>query len=371
MTNNERTMGRYGLWSEARHATLSVLMLGSLSWGCAERQELAGPSTALQGSLQLIQAQSDCGPNPESPGPVPKDQELAAALCDTTDLCPTCDGLFLYGWSDVGCFLEPTWDPDGDSVDNACENALGQAFAPLLFTKVDCNWDVGFGRQGGEYFFVVQRAVDPFKQPADIRIAYLPAYYWDCGAQHDFLSWCIFGDIFAPGSCDAHTGDSEFILVDVSYDPVSAHWVTDRVFLSAHCGASGDGDCRWWNRTSLSWVDGKRYGAPQVWVSEVKHANFYSQSKCDSGGAMNMDTCEFNDTWQRFPIVFTQQNIGSRTLPLRDCDPPFWGSTETDPTATECMWRTFHVSRFDGWQGYSSGPAASLYGNLLRTYAQF
>lgn len=350
-----------------------VLSLAFGLWGCQGESEFTALSAAVEPQVfrTPLAVESQCGIEPEAPVSLSKEGSALSVLCDTTDYCPTCDGLFLYGWSDVGCFLQATWDPDGDTVDNACENALAQAFAPLLLTKVDCNWDPGFSRQGGEYFFAAQRAVDPFKQPADIRIAYLPAYYWDCGAQHDFLSWCVLGEVFAPGSCDAHTGDSEFILVDVSYDRVSAHWVTQRVFLSAHCGASGDGDCRWWNGSYFSWVDGRRYGAPRVWVSEGKHANFYSQSKCNSGGVMNMDTCEFNDISQRFPVEYTQQNIGSRAAPLRDCGPAFWGSAETQPTAEECMWRTVHVERFDGWQGYSSGPGASLYGELLRTYAQF
>jgi hypothetical protein len=233
----------------------------------------------------------------------------------------------------------------------------------------DCNWDYGLDRMGGEYFFAVDDKWDT--AGAVVRIAYLPAYYVDCGVRHDFLSSCLVAPIFAPGSCDPHTGDSEFILVDVAYVDSSAHWVTQQVFLSAHCGADGDDDCRWWHRAWFAWLDGKRYGAPIVWVAGAKHANYYSQSKCNSGGAMKMDTCEYSNVSRRFPVLFTQQNIGSRATPLRDCAGPFWGSEETSSEAIECMWNTTTVSRFNGWQSSAIGPAATLYGSHLSQYAGF
>lgn len=233
----------------------------------------------------------------------------------------------------------------------------------------DCNWDYGLNRMGGEYFFAAEARWGA--QGPVVRIAYLPAYYWDCGVPHDFISNCLLSPIFAPGSCDAHTGDSEFMLVDVSYAASSAHWVTQQVFLSAHCGASGDDDCRWWNPASLAWVDGRKYGAPVVWVSEGKHANYYSQSKCNSGGALNMDTCEFNTASHRFPVVYSQQNVGSRNTPLRDCAGPFWGSQETSSQVIECMWNTTTLSRFNGWQSSMVGPPPTLYGDHLSVYAGF
>jgi hypothetical protein len=290
-------------------------------------------------------------------------------LCDREDLCPTCDGLFVFGWGDVHCYLTPAWDPDNDGVDNGCENALAAAFAPQLIMMHDCNWDYsvgtpGVGRMGGEYFFAVER-----KQGQSgfvVRIAYLVSDYWDCGVPVQRIHICRLTSL-----CDGHTGDSEFIIVDVAYEAASAHWVAQQIFLSAHCLTVADGDCRWWDRSRFSWADGRRYGAPIVWVSEGKHANYYSQAKCDGGGAMGFDTCEFNNGSHVFPVVYSQQNIGSRSTPLRDCAGPFWGSQETNPQALECMWSTTIRSRFDGWQGYASGTAAALYGDLLRLFAEF
>lgn len=233
----------------------------------------------------------------------------------------------------------------------------------MIFT-VDCDWDYGIGRMGGEYYFAVERK--PSNPGFVVRIAYLPAYYWDCGVPAQRISLCHLS-----ASCDPHTGDSEFIIVDVRYDPSSNHWVTQTSFLSAHCLTSADGDCRWWDRASFQWVDAKRYGAPVVWVAERKHANYYSLGQCQTGGFAGFDTCEFNSAGHRFPIVYTQQNIGSRATPLRDCAPPFWSSQLTNPQAIECMWNTTQRSRFDGWQGFSSGAPAQLYGNLLSTFAAF
>lgn len=167
---------------------------------------------------------------------------VLSEICDTEDLCPTCDGLF-NGWGDVHCYLTPFWDPDNDGVDNGCENALAATFAPQMIFTVDCDWDYGIGRMGGEYYFAVERK--PSSPGFLVRIAYLPAYYRDCGVPAQRISLC---HLFA--SCNPHTGDSEFMIVDVKYEPSSNHWVTQTVFLSAHCLTSADGDCRWWDRAS-------------------------------------------------------------------------------------------------------------------------
>src|SRR5213083_138342 len=101
----------------------------------------------------------------------------------TTDRGPSAEGLRVPGWNEVRCFdaaARRKRDPDGDTMDNACEDALAAAFAPGLKVAVDCNYDPGVGRQGGEYYYGVQ----PYHDGSNtiVRIAYLPAYYWDCGS---------------------------------------------------------------------------------------------------------------------------------------------------------------------------------------------
>src|SRR5881396_2249061 len=77
----------------------------------------------------------------------------------TTDRGPSAEGLRVPGWNEVRCFdaaARRKRDPDGDTMDNACEDALAAAFAPGLKVAVDCNYDPGVGRQGGEYYYGVQ-----------------------------------------------------------------------------------------------------------------------------------------------------------------------------------------------------------------------
>jgi hypothetical protein len=362
-------------------ASIRPTLLGAFAIGltaCAEPPTMSDPDAVSRLSFAAgggggIGTESHCNPTPEAARKAAPAQGLIQLeqLCDREDLCPTCDGLFVYGWGDVHCYLTPAWDPDNDGVDNGCENALAAAFAPELLVPHDCNWDYslgqpGVGRFGGEYFFAVQARVTAGGYR--VRIAYLPAYYWDCGPM---LDWKC--PAFLVEACSHHTGDSEFIIVDVRYSASSSHWLTEQVFLSAHCpwSASNIEGCLWWSANQFAWVDGKRYGAPVVWVAEGKHANYTSQSSCEGGGAYDTDTCEFSNTRMRFPVVYSQQNIGSRAVPFRDCGTPFWGSQMTNAQAVECMWNTQVRSRFDGWLGFSEGAPAAPYGDHLRTYAEF
>lgn len=125
-----------------------------------------------------------------------------------TDPCPTCDGVFITSYSPESCYANAGNDPDSDDLDNACEYNLATAFAPQLIVQRGCNYDytVSPARMGGEYFYAVQG-----RQGGGVRIAYLPAYYRDCGA---VVSPCQYEPF---GFCDGHTGDSEFVFIDISY----------------------------------------------------------------------------------------------------------------------------------------------------------
>ncbi|HEX6899072.1 MAG TPA: hypothetical protein VF789_05135 [Thermoanaerobaculia bacterium] len=273
-------------------------------------------------------------------------------------------------------------DLDHDGLLDACENGLAAAFAPGMQVQQDGVWDDGVvmngipypARLGGDYAFAVQK--DPGGTDS-IRIAYLPAYYYDQGGH------------FSP-----HSGDSELILVDVAYNASSQRWETQRVFLSAHCNATVlgfpvDPDCRWWDRSYFQWVDGVTWGAPIVWVSVMKHANFYSQGKCSSWQELP-DGCPAVEHFYRFPVVYTQQNIGSADYPLpwrfdgtptRDCVPPFWNSgrlQQLNPHAysgsyRECWWSLTSggtSQKFTGWLN-PFGTLATGYGLMLRHFAGF
>jgi hypothetical protein len=224
---------------------------------------------------------------------------------------------------------------------------------------------------GGEYYYAVEARVDDQHVPWRwvLQVAYLMAYYWDCGSgtstPYDWFD-------------NPHTGDSEFAIIDVSYDTVSHHWRTEDVFLSAHCGSSiAGGNCKWWSPPDFAfWVDQRVLGAPYVWVSMGKHGNYPTEGVCE-GAVFGLEHCEYGAA-HRFPVAYVQQNIGSRAHPFRDCDVPFSASTMADHSLVECMWSYRPNSdepplgRFNGWQlVVTGGLAPTPYGEILWDKAGF
>jgi hypothetical protein len=235
---------------------------------------------------------------------------------------------------------------------------------------------------GGEYYYAVESKVYldiPRGLKRVLRVAYLMAYYWDCGAASSY-EWHEWFD-------NPHSGDSEFIIVDVAYDTVSHHWETFNVFLSAHCGSPWippweDHHCRWHAPSDFAyWVNQRVLGAPYVWASRAKHANYPTENSCDEAitvGGAELEDCEY-DTPQRFPVVYVQQNIGSRSAPFVDCAAPFSASAMPDVGSYECMW-SFSLEggpplgRFNGWQSETVGGGGlppAPYGRILQDYGGF
>ncbi|HEX2093204.1 MAG TPA: hypothetical protein VHG28_12415 [Longimicrobiaceae bacterium] len=272
-------------------------------------------------------------------------------------------------WNVERC-LSPAADRDGDRVDDACEHELAAAFAPeLVFDERECGWDASVpgGRVGGGYLYALQR--EP--RSGGVRIAYLPAYYRDCGWRLPAcrLTWWL---------CDGHAGDSELIVVDAAYDSAAGRWRTVRVFLSAHCHGRSDGRCRWYAGRDLErfrWAGDVQHGAPVVWVAHGKHGGYPSREACGSGH-WSYDGCNGNRARRRFPVVSMRQNIGSRARPFphgkgADCVGPEeagWGSAQVRAGTTECFWDP--RARFRGWQG-GEDEGATGYGRYLREVAGF
>lgn len=243
-------------------------------------------------------------------------------------------------------------DRDLDGIDDTCELELARAFAPLLVVdRDDCSWS-GIRLAGG-YFFAVQRG----STRDAVRIAYLPAYFRDCG-------WTGIACAARGPSCSAHPGDSELIAVDAR--SIDGHrWRLEALFLSAHCLGRSAGRCRWYVGDELAyftWTDVTR-GAPRVWVAKGKHANYPSARECDSGH-WYYDSCDGHDAGYTFPILSSQQNIGSRLHPLPDgaagcvtADRLPLPDHRGDNGTTECFWDD--VKRFTGWQRTNSRGATS------------
>lgn len=296
---------------------------------------------------------------------------LVVALCAALMACTTrarepapIRGLSV-SWSAADCATAAV-DVDRDILDDRCELALAQAFAPkLVVDRRDCLWreDVSPPRLAGGYLFAAQPTA------AGVRIAFLPAYYRDCG-------WSGLSCALRAGSCGAHAGDSEFIALDVA--PVApGRWETIGVFLSAHCFGRSDGRCRWYRDDDLvdfDWADDVPRGAPQVWVARGKHGHYPSRASCDRGHWF-YDSCDRNRTVVRFPVVSERQNVGSRQASLTGqggCltsgNLPL-GSAGTSPGARECFWDP--TNPFWGWQGDRRGAPPASYARYLTSIAAF
>lgn len=286
-------------------------------------------------------------------------------------LARTASGGLSVGWTATQC-RGIHEDADGDKLDDNCEFALAKAFAPeLIADPTECNWDHDAvpTRLGGGYYFAAQEVADG---RGAVRIAYLPAYYKDCGWTG---LWCAL----STRSCSAHAGDSELIVVQVSFDDRTSRWRAEGIFLSAHCFGARDGACRWYRESKLrnfQWSDGAVRGAPRVWVSRGKHANYPTRSACDRGHLL-YDTCDQNSMSFRFPVMSTSQNIGSRDSPrgprpggcTTKHTPDANATIETTAGPRECFWAP--SVRFTGWQPNRAAKSASPYEQLLRTFAGF
>lgn len=149
------------------------------------------------------------------------------------------------------CFITPGGpdDADQDGLHNTCEFAIARAFAPLLAFDDDelCS--------AGEPHWAAKK----FDNGA-VRIAYMPAYYDDCGYYYNSRN-------------DAHRGDSEMITVQVHYSSDTGHWRLTYMWTSAHYGMPGSRDASRWS----SWLDVdfpvRSRAFPRVWVARDKHAN--------------------------------------------------------------------------------------------------
>lgn len=259
----------------------------------------------------------------------------------------------------TGPCLDVTPDADEDGLSDACESALAEAFAPqLMFQGTRCTLpSAGTGdRLAGGYFHAAQ----PVR--GAVRLVYLPAYYRDCG-------WSGFKCVFV--DCSGHAGDSETIAVDVRRLE-TGEWAAESIFLSAHCEGDPDGDCRWYSGDDLEqfeWVNDIDRGAPVVWVSDGRHANYPTRAACERGHWW-LDTCDAAAAPYRFPVS-PERNIGSRARPLVNEGQPagcvrgrFVEPDDpliVDPESLECFWDA--SARFGGWQGARREAAA--YGSYL------
>jgi hypothetical protein len=234
-----------------------------------------------------------------------------------------------------------------DGLSDFCEKNLAERFAPELF------WHYPADNIGGEPRWAAQ-PIDSGR----VRIAYLPAYYFDYGGQS-----AACNVPFAHAACEPHNGDSELFVLDVYYNAAKQHWILDRALLSVHTYLTvfaRSAPQRYPPQLTYPNKDG---GYPRVWIARGKHANYPSQAICDMGGMLAVDTCEGNNTATRL-LALATRNLGSRHAQFADCvssaNPSYmyYGSGRN-----ECFWTS---SAFRGWVPLTVGGGSSgMYSAVL------
>lgn len=280
-----------------------------------------------------------------------------------SDPAPVQPGLWINGVNPTRCF-SPTGaginDVDHDKMDDWCEGSLTQAFRPeMVYNLYDCD------TRRDPYY-----AVKYFPTHAEtVRITYMLAYFVDCGTQQGF--GCP-----QAGPCTGHEGDSEFIEIDLRFEPISQHWYVVRYHLSAHFLTSGESTTdraacyngyptfQQCSQIAPQWPS--KLGAYfRVFVAQGKHGNYTSRDECNAGGRFGYDTCDANANTGFRLAVNGNHNVGSRAYNL-----PNQGScVQTsaiggDRPGTECFWAT--TGYFLGWSGINNSMVDVMpYGKLL------
>lgn len=312
-------------------------------------------------------------PSITGPGPITRCVEG----CLDTDSDPTGAGYFLPGTENqYSACADPSIDQDSDGLDDNCEYKLALQFRPLLSTAYadDVSREPRWAAEWLDNDYELQT----------VRIAYLPSYWMDYGDGGTSQTLCTsIGGFFSGGKCNAHTGDSEWIVLDVKYNSTNKHWFLADAYFSAHewhlpfnlrsdttliTAYSHHSPSE---RAVMEYPE-KKGGYPRVYVADRKHANYPTNSYCDSHGgevlgvATDSDDCDSQRIEARL-AVGAGENIGSRTHQFIDCvqsgdaSHPNYGNGRT-----ECYWT---VKRFSGWFGVS--PDAAPYSSLLSAYIGF
>jgi hypothetical protein len=277
-------------------------------------------------------------------------------------------------------------DLDLDGVDDNCERSLAEAFRPhFVFSPYDCN--IGGGPHWAAKYYPVKTGV--VSKPT-VRIVYMAAFYQDCGVPNLGSTFtCNFG--FASEPCSGHYGDSEFVTVDVRYQPGYRHWYVAGAFLSAHYRALGGESSRevvtcvyetctpvmyrrtmqvtsgflFYSRVQESrrvrWVN-KIGGRPVFFAANGKHGSYPDYNTCNVGGAFGHDSCEGSSLTSTGTTLFFSgnRNVGSWHRPFIN--------RVTLPgdyfhTGTEWFWDS--TKKFFGWMPQHDEQGSSPYYSFL------
>ncbi len=290
---------------------------------------------------------------------------LAASTCGGAGICQQCSASVCNeGTCDAPCLQGATlktcnaWsydtanDADLDGVPDALENALARRFAPTMHLltssfRGEPSGDWGELYDGSTYSgnwpFIV-RPVTPSRDTTSIvtvggktiasgaflqcagefqclEITYVFPYNWDTGGPFNIGDHRGDGEMYSvlvarkdPTVSEANVAVTPGWNYDWSVaknDPTM--WVGYSEFGTAHTCDQYDSS-NWRFRTFRPEVD----GPTEIWVSESKHANYFSKSACDSGacsGDVPGDPCWDTCDDIGFTMVFGTQ-YGSGMGPL-------------------------------------------------------
>ena len=334
---------------------LILVVLGMIACGRGSREPI-GPSfqTNAWCDTHPIECNGIPDPNPNAAG-----YYLGASITPASCLSPTGTGIT---------------DIDRDGMSDSCEGSLADAFRPSL-NLAPASYDCDPTKEpywAAKYFPAQGRVV---------RIAYLFGYHNDCGDTGlgsgllarigSILSLVVFINNATvtynnlvisnddPGA--GHAGDSEFVILDVRFDPDSQHWYLSQVKYSAHYGSAADGSATL--PTSMVQYPEKYAGYPRVWVARNKHANYASRESCNAGrgfGGLAKDNCDANLPDRERLSVIGLRNLGSVQRNFINC------VTSSQPAfypGTECFWTP--GDDFLGWARYPFGHPPTPYFSIL------
>jgi hypothetical protein len=207
-------------------------------------------------------------------------------------------------------------DLDDDGFDDNCEYRIARRFKPLLATNPGDD-------TSREPYWVVRYDPDlPGTIVQGVWIMYLFSYHRDFG-------------IILPG--DDLSGDSEYVVIHVTYVPSTKHWVLTTAYYAAH------GVATFWAQTQLQFPDGQLGGYPRVWVTNKKHGSYISERSCNSGGELGWDDCRYNVDDERVEVS-PYRNLGSGTNRFLNC---VYSENPIAYQGTECFWNAGYS--FCGW----------------------
>ena len=252
------------------------------------------------------------------------------------DPCPDCDGIYVdFGLTMSECLTPGPTDLDYDGLGDWCEWAIARSFRPTFMIHAadqdpsrEPYWAAKLYQENGTNCFLYPA---PCYSPLFVQVFYAPSYHRDPGG---------------PGGTYAHRGDSEFVVIWVSFDTNDGRWKTALTYTSAHFNGFGNP-----GYSRLNWADEVEYpsnylGYPRVWVSKNKHANYPTQGWCNIGGIVGIDICDNNGDAGRLTVDL-YRNLGSVAYPF------LTGVASENPSyyrLTEDFWQADY---FCGWMEYA------------------